>query len=244
MAVPAHGLNEGDPRQLGGYRLVGRLGSSSLGTVFLGRDGSGDEVSLAVLNGGAGADAHSRKLFVDAISESDDVVAARTHGRSALLWVAVPFREEGPGAEDFLERAGRPGRAASQGPMVLPHWAGERVSSAVRWSPWAGRRDSSVTAAEGNWWLIGALGVVMLLILLLATLLYWWMLQFPSPEIPMVQPEFEPSETEQEGEPSPDEQEEEEEEESGDSTDEPTPVPAPTPEEGEGELGEEPEDNL
>lgn len=238
MAVPTMGLNEGDPRQLGGYRLLGRLRDSSLGVVYLGRDGSGEQVSVAVLDTGAGGDGSARTRFVDAVKGSDDVVAARTRGR-APLWVAVPYDGSGPGAGEFLEAAARAGRVGAHGPVVMPHWAGSRGGAAVRWAPWTSRGDGAVSSARGNWWLIGGLGLVLLLILLLVTLLYWWMLQFPPPEMPG--PAQPPEAEQEEGGEGQGEQAEPTEGEGGGSG--PT-QPIPSPGEGDGEWGDQPEDNL
>lgn len=238
MAVRATELTEGDPRQLGGFRLEGRLRTTSLGVVYLGRDSSGEPAGVAVLNSGAGADKGSRERFAEAVGAGEEVLAARTRGRSTL-WVAVPHREGAAGAETFLEQAGRGGRVSGRGPVVLPHWAGERAG--VRWAPGSGARDSVATSREGNWWLIGGLGLVLLVLLLLVTLLYWWMLQFPPPEMPMVQPEMETEPSPGEGEPSP---AEEGEEEPSEPSEGPTQVPTPSPGEGEGEWGDQPEDNL
>ncbi|WP_159943464.1 MULTISPECIES: hypothetical protein [unclassified Nocardiopsis] len=236
MAVPTMGLNEGDPRQLGGYRLVGRLRDSSLGVVYLGRDGAGNEVSVAVLDSGATGDGAARERFAEAVRESPEVVAARTHGRSAL-WVAVPHG--GPArVEEFLSAAAREGRVAARGPVVMPHWAGSRGAAAVRWAPWAERRESAVAAGRGNWWLIGGLGLVLVLLLLLVSLLYWWMLQFPPPEMPGSAPSSESQEG-PEGQPGEGTSPQEEDGEGSPST----PV-VPTPGEGDGEWGDRPEDNL
>lgn len=237
MAVPTMGLNEGDPRQLGGYRLLGRLRDSSLGVVYLGRDGSGEQVSVAVLESGAAGDASARDRFVESVRRSPHVVAARTHGRSAL-WVAVAHDASGAVAEDFLKVSARSGRAAARGPLVMPHWAGSRGPASVRWAPWAGRRDSAVAAGEGNWWLIGGLGLVLVLLLLLVALLYWWMLQFPPPEMP-ASPTQAPDAQE-----SPEEQQGEEPEQGEGEPGSPSTPEVPSPGEGEGEWGEAPEDNL
>ncbi|RKS08640.1 hypothetical protein DFP74_4354 [Nocardiopsis sp. Huas11] len=234
MALRALGLNEGDPRQLGQFRLEGRTGESPLGVVYVGRDASGGRVSIAVLDSGGGVDEQARTQFTEAVRAHSDVVAARTRGRGAL-WAAVPLGQDGTGAGPLLEEASRGGRVAARGPVVLPHWAGHRSGAAVRWAPWAGRRESAVAAGEGNWWLIGGMGAVLLLLLLLVTSLYLWMLRFPPPEIPVTQPEMEQTE------PSPGEESEQPEE---GEPEEPAPVPSVGPSQGEDGWGEEPEDNL
>lgn len=232
MSVPTMGLHEGDPRQLGGYRLSGRLRESRLGVVYLGRDKAGRQVSVAMLNDAAGVDEPTRARFAREVGRSEQVVAARTKGRSAL-WVACPHEE---GVEEdagvFLERAGRGGPAVRSGPMVMPHWAGERGVSAVRWSALPGGRDSKVARGEANWWLIGALGALLLLLLVLVFALYLWLMQFPQPEPPPQPGQGQESEPAQE--PS-----------SGEEA-EPTPVPTlPGPgQDGEEGWGEQPEDNL
>ncbi|MGP4024207.1 protein kinase domain-containing protein [Actinomadura sp. 3N407] len=43
-------LRDRDPRQLGPYRLLGRLGRGGMGTVFLGEDESGRQVAVKVIN--------------------------------------------------------------------------------------------------------------------------------------------------------------------------------------------------
>ena len=39
-------LRPGDPRRLGDYRLLSRLGEGGMGTVFLGRDPEGGPVEI------------------------------------------------------------------------------------------------------------------------------------------------------------------------------------------------------
>ncbi|GHC81411.1 hypothetical protein GCM10007079_21310 [Nocardiopsis terrae] len=237
MTAPAQGLKEADPRQLGGYRLLGRLRESRLGVVYLGRDAAGERMSVAMLNDAAGIDEPTRERFAQAVRDGWGVAAARTSGRSAL-WVAVPYEGDGAGAQRFLEEAARGGPLVRQGPVVMPHWAGERGGSAVRWAPWAGRRDSAVAAGEANWWLIGGLGALLALLLLLVFFLYVWMMQFPSPEMPTTgPPDFEQSESAEESEPSP---------APGDEGEGEPASPVPTLPGGNGGDGwsEQPEDNL
>lgn len=237
MPVPTMGLCEGDPRQLGGYRLLGRLSESRLGVVYLGRDGSGRRVSVAMLNDAGGIDESTRERFAHEVERGSDVVAARTSGRSAL-WVACPYQE---GAQDsagaFLERAGQGGRLVRSGPAVLPYWAGERGVSAVRWSPRTGGRESAVARGETNWWLIGALGALLALLLVLMFALYLWMLRFPPPEPPPTEEQAE------QGEPSADPSQGEGEQDSPTVPTVPGPGPGPGPE-GDQEWEEQPEDNL
>ena len=233
MAVHAAELTDGDPRQLGGFRLEGRLHTTSLGVVYLGRAGSGELAGVAVLNSGAECRQGFSGAFCRGGRGRGTVLAARTHG-SSPLWVAVPY-EEGSPVQRPLERAGREGRVSARGPTVMPHWAGERTG--MRWASGTGARDSAATSREGNWGLIGGVGLVLLLLLFLVTLLYWWMLQFPQPEMPMVQPEMEVEPSPEEGSPPAQEGEE-------GAPAEPTPMPTPSSGEGEGEWEEQPEDNL
>lgn len=236
MSVQAMGLREGDPSQLGGYRLLGRLSESRLGVVYLGRDGAGRRVSVAMLNDAGGVEESARRRFVQDVERGSDVVAARTRGRSAL-WVACPYEQgQGAGAAGaFLERAGQGGRLVRSGPSVLPYWAGEPGVSAVRWSGRGRGRDSAVARGEANWWLIGALGVLLALLLVLMFALYLWMLRFPPPEPPTMGQQEQSEEGEPGGEPSPGQGEE-------DAPSVPT-VPGPGPE-GEEGWEELPEDNL
>src|SRR5699024_4101071 len=137
-----------------------------------------------------------RERFVEADGAGETVLTARTHG-SSPLWVAVPYEEGSPGAETFLERAGRGGRVSGRGPTAMLHWAGERTG--MRWASGAGAADSAASSWEGNLGLIGGVGVVLLLLFLLVTLLYWWMWAVPQLDMQMVQPEMEVETSPKEG---------------------------------------------
>ncbi len=49
MPVPSE-LTSRDPREVGGYRLLSRIGAGGQGIVYLGTDGSGEPVAIKVLN--------------------------------------------------------------------------------------------------------------------------------------------------------------------------------------------------
>ncbi|WP_344282594.1 serine/threonine protein kinase [Actinomadura napierensis] len=67
----AHPLRSGDPTELGGYQILGRLGEGGQGAVFLGRpagaDGTArasDHVAIKLLHGGLTGDESARARFV------------------------------------------------------------------------------------------------------------------------------------------------------------------------------------
>src|SRR5699024_11848233 len=57
----AHPLQDHDPDEIGGHRLLGRLGSGGQGTVFLGKDSAGAQVAVKTLNPEGMADPEDRK---------------------------------------------------------------------------------------------------------------------------------------------------------------------------------------
>ena len=63
-----------DPREIGPYRLLGRLGRGGMGAVYLGRSRGGREVALKVIRGDLAADPHFRQRF------EREVAAARRVG--------------------------------------------------------------------------------------------------------------------------------------------------------------------
>ncbi|TGB10309.1 serine/threonine-protein kinase [Streptomyces sp. MZ04] len=67
-------LQAGDPDRVGGYRLVGRLGSGGMGQVFLGRSAGGRPVAVKLVRPEYGTDAGFRRSF------AREVEAARRVG--------------------------------------------------------------------------------------------------------------------------------------------------------------------
>jgi hypothetical protein len=59
----AGSLQPDDPRELGPYRLLGRLGRGGMGTVFLGEDPSGRRVAVKVINRELAGEAAFRERF-------------------------------------------------------------------------------------------------------------------------------------------------------------------------------------
>ncbi|MDT0266973.1 serine/threonine-protein kinase [Streptomyces sp. DSM 44915] len=56
-------LRAGDPRQIGGYRVLGRIGAGGMGEVFLGRSRGGRSVAVKVVSRGAADDPGFRARF-------------------------------------------------------------------------------------------------------------------------------------------------------------------------------------
>lgn len=56
-------MDSGDPRSIGGYRVLERLGRGGMGTVFLAEDGSGRRVAMKVINADLAEDPSFRTRF-------------------------------------------------------------------------------------------------------------------------------------------------------------------------------------
>ncbi|MEU6893001.1 serine/threonine-protein kinase [Streptomyces sp. NPDC046557] len=82
-------LEAGDPRTIGAYRLLGRLGAGGMGRVYLGRSAGGRTVAVKVVHPQFAADPEFRARF------RREVAAARRVGGE---WTA-PVLDADPGAE-------------------------------------------------------------------------------------------------------------------------------------------------
>jgi len=223
-------LHDSDPRQLGGYRLSGRLSQSSSGVVYLGEDATGRKVEVVLLSEGAAADPDARERFREAVAEGRDapegrrVLSAGTEAASAA-WAAVPHGGEGPGAAAYLipvEGGAGPVRAGAAA-VLRPHWSVRSAPASARWL-WAGGHGGPGAAeAPPQRGVVVGVMLLLLLALLLIVLLYFWMSmlsqqaggsevepspspsssQEPSPsESPSPSPSQSPGEEEEEGDPS------------------------------------------
>ncbi|MFI0978495.1 serine/threonine-protein kinase [Streptomyces sp. NPDC021093] len=100
-----------DPRFIGDYRLLGRLGTGGMGTVFLGRSPSGREVAVKVIHEQYSADPDFRTRFRQEIAAARRVSGAFT---AAVLdadpdavrpWMATQY-VPGPTLAERLEQQG------------------------------------------------------------------------------------------------------------------------------------------
>ena len=71
-------LRPGDPRRVGPYAVVARLGSGGMGTVFLGRSAGGRSVAVKVVHAALAGDADFRKRFAQEITAARAVSGAFT----------------------------------------------------------------------------------------------------------------------------------------------------------------------
>jgi hypothetical protein len=177
-SLPTRDPSRQDPSRLGPFELTGRLTETPAGIVYRGVDPHGRQISLAVLNQGAAADAAARDRFRAAIlaeplyteppAGTAPIVGAEPEGPTP--WVATLHEPDARGAERFLapvlleEPPARPARRR-RSPLFQPHWLGSSHDPAL--SPprsWRGqRRDRGVIATIMS---VAALLVLVALLLL------------------------------------------------------------------------------
>ncbi|SED48119.1 Serine/threonine protein kinase [Streptomyces sp. TLI_105] len=103
-------LTESDPRRIGSYRLLYRLGEGGMGRVYLGRSRGGRTVALKVVHGALAGDPGFRTRFAREVRAARSLRGAGT----------VPVLDADPDAEvPWLATAYVPGPALSE--AVLAH---------------------------------------------------------------------------------------------------------------------------
>jgi len=99
------GLQDGDPRLIGPYRLVGQLGRGGMGRVFLGVSAGGRPVAVKVIRPELAADPEFRMRF------GREIAAAR---RVSGLFTALVVDADVDGPEPWLATAYVPGPSLSE----------------------------------------------------------------------------------------------------------------------------------
>src|SRR5262249_49624406 len=100
-----------DPREIGSYRLLGRLGGGGMGQVFLGRSPGGRPVAVKVLLPGLAADDGFRRRFDQEIEAARRVGGFHTapvvdaHPPAAPAWLVTAYIP-GPSLREAVEAYG------------------------------------------------------------------------------------------------------------------------------------------
>jgi YVTN family beta-propeller protein len=104
-------LQPDDPKRVGPFRLVGRLGSGGMGEVYLGRDGEDRAAAVKVIHSGLASDPGFRSRFAREIDAARrvrspwtvDVLAADPNARRP--WLATDYIP-GPSLHEQVEQSG------------------------------------------------------------------------------------------------------------------------------------------
>ncbi|WP_052422722.1 FHA domain-containing serine/threonine-protein kinase [Nonomuraea candida] len=103
-------MNAGDPRRIGPYEVLGRLGAGGQGTVYLAR-GEAGRVAIKVIHAQGAADPRARRRFADEVAIASRVPRAYT----AMIIEAAIDRDQpyivseyvpGPSLQELVDRHG------------------------------------------------------------------------------------------------------------------------------------------
>lgn len=94
-------LHKDDPRSVGGYRLLDRLGAGGMGAVYRGRSRSGREVAVKVVHAQYAEDAVFRTRFRQEIA-----AARRVEAESGDVFTEILLLDPETGARERVEPAG------------------------------------------------------------------------------------------------------------------------------------------
>jgi len=100
-----------DPKRLGGYKLIGRLGAGGMGVVYLGSDGRGSNVAVKVIRSELARDASFRSRFRREVEAARRVEGAHTarvikaDTDSSPPYLVTEFIA-GPTLDRFIEQRG------------------------------------------------------------------------------------------------------------------------------------------
>jgi serine/threonine protein kinase len=104
-------LEDGDPRQVGRFQIVARLGSGGMGRVYLARAANGQQFALKMIHQFVAEDAQFRRRFHREVAAARRVTGPNT---AALVdadpdarppWMATEF-VDGPTLTELIERGG------------------------------------------------------------------------------------------------------------------------------------------
>jgi serine/threonine protein kinase len=113
-------LRAGDPRQIGVYRLVGRLGDGGMGQVFLGVSPGGRPVAVKVIRRELAADPEFLQRF------AREVDAARRVGgfHTAPVVDADPYDDQPWMVTAYIAGPSLQAVVGGGGPLAPPTWPG------------------------------------------------------------------------------------------------------------------------